>query len=477
MSSVEMELDLSQDLSAQQSLRVSPRLVAASYILELSSQELQQQIAAELNDNPALELLEVATCQVCGSELQGSICPWCIQRQRGQEAPREDPTASMYEDPPPPNAARTFDDDEFDPLTQVASEETLAEKLLADLGAILDQADMPIAEYLVGSLDDKGYLSATVEEVAYELDVDEQRVRDVLKQLQGLEPVGVGARNLHECLLIQIAYLEQLGIRQPHAREIVSQHLVELGEHKFGKIAHDLKISPEEVADVWEFVKAKLNPHPAHGFSDTNTRDRDTRAMYVLPDVIISKGENGFEIEVVESRRFALRVNPMYTKISSEFQRGDGAELSPEEKRHVQQYVGRAKLFIANINQRRQTIANITNCLVDKQRDFMERGIRYLKPLSRAAIANELGIHESTVSRATAAKYVMLPDGEVIPFSHFFTPSLSVKDVIKEMIEKEGQPLTDAQIAERLRERGIEIARRTVAKYRMQLDILPSSLR
>ena len=143
----------------------------------------------------------------------------------------------------------------------------------------------------------------------------------------------------------------------------------------------------------------------------------------------------------------------------------------------MQQYEGRTKLCIANINQRGQTVHKITKCLVDKQQDFLEKGVRHLKPLSRAAVATELGVHESTVSRATASKYVMLPDGEVIPFSHFFTPSLSIKDVIKELIEKEGQPLTDAQIAERLRERGIHIARRTVAKYRMQLDILPSSLR
>lgn len=474
---MEMDLDLSPDLSGQQQLRVSPRLVAASYILELSSQELQQQIAAELNDNPALELVDVPTCQACGSELQGTVCPWCIQRQRSEDAPRDDRddlAAGMYDDPPPPSAQR-LSDEEFDPLTQVASEETLAEKLLTELGAILDAEDMPIAEYLVGSLDDKGYLSASIEEAAYDLDVSEARVRHVLSALQGLEPVGIGARNLHECLLLQLEYLENLGVKQPYAREIIEGYLVELGEHKFGKIAHDLKISPEVVSDVWEFVKAKLNPHPAHGFSATNTRDRDTRAMYILPDVIIAKGEDGFEVEVVESRRFLLRVNPMYTRISSELPKN--GSLSAEEKRHVQQYVGRAKLFIANINQRRQTIYNITTCLVNKQREFLEKGVRHLKPLSRAAVAAELGIHESTVSRATASKYVMLPDGEVIPFSHFFTPSLSVKDIIKEMIEKEGRPLTDAQIAERLRERGIEIARRTVAKYRMQLDILPSSLR
>jgi len=470
-----MELEFSQDLGAHQSMKVSPRLVAANYILELSSQELQQQIATELSENPALELVDVPTCQVCGSELHGSICPWCIQRQKGEEISRLDSAADQYDDLSASSPDQGLDDD-FDPLTQVASEETLAERLLLELGSLLEERDLPIAEYLVGSLDDKGYLSTSVEEVQYELDVEEERVREVLRLLQGLEPIGIGARNLHECLRLQVAHLEQLGVEQPYAREIIFEYLVELGEHKFGKIAHDLKISAEEVADVWGFVKAKLNPHPAHGFSATNARDRDTRGMYILPDVIIGQGETGLEVEVVESRRFLLRLSPMYTQITGDVQRS-GGELSAEDRRHIQQYVGRAKLFIANINQRRQTIHNITTCLVEKQREFLEQGIRHLKPLSRAAVANELGIHESTVSRATAAKYVMLPDGEVIPFSHFFTPSLSIKDVIKEMIEKEGRPLTDAQIAEHLRERGIEIARRTVAKYRMQLDILPSSLR
>src|SRR6266540_4201281 len=150
---MEMELDLSQELSSLQSMKVSPRLVAASYILELSSQELQQQIANELNDNPALELVDVPTCQVCGSELQGTVCPWCVQRQRSEEAPRdlqEDGASTMYDDPPPP-ATQRLTDEEFDPLTQVASEETLAEKLLTELGAVLDDdVDMQIADYLVG---------------------------------------------------------------------------------------------------------------------------------------------------------------------------------------------------------------------------------------------------------------------------------------------------------------------------------------
>jgi RNA polymerase sigma-54 factor len=474
---MELELDLGQDYSQNQTLKVSPRLVAANYILELSSQELQQQIATELSENPALELVEIPTCRVCGTELQGSICPRCIQRQKSSTTSPygAEGHTSSYDDLPD-GRGRSGDDEDFDPLTRVASEQTLAEKLLMDMGSALPDEDMPIAEYLVGSLDEKGYLAIRVEDVAYELDVSVDKVRAVLRVLQAQEPVGIGARNLRECLSLQIAHLEERGLSQSHALEIVTQFLTELGEHKFGRIAHELKISQQEVSDVWEFVKTKLNPHPAHGFSPTNASDRDTRAMYIVPDVVISRGAEDFEVEVVESRRFVLRVNPMYTRLSADLHRSS-ASMNPDEKRHVQQYVGRAKLFIANINQRRQTLFNITRCLVDQQRDYLEHGVRHLRALSRAAVAQQLGVHESTVSRATASKYVMLPNGEVIPYAHFFTPSLSVKDIMKEVIEKEGKPLTDSEIVERLKERGIHIARRTVAKYRMQLAILPSSLR
>jgi RNA polymerase sigma-54 factor len=473
-----MELDFEQTLSpyfgAQQSMKVSPRLVAANYILELSSQELQQAIAHEVHDNPALEVVDVPTCRVCGTEMQGSICPRCIQRQKtGSQASGPEASASNYDDAP---ENRAGEDDDFDPLTRVASEQTLAEKLMTDMGAVLPEADLPIAEYLIGSLDDKGYLSVKVEDVAFDLDADVDRVRAILRVLQSEEPVGIGARNLRECLLIQIDHLAERGFNQPFAREIVSQFLTELGEHKFARIGHELKISAASVSAAWEFVKHKLNPHPAHGFSPTNATDRDTRAMYITPDVTITRGVDDFEIDVIESRRFALRVNPMYTRLAADLNRS-GASMNSDEKKHVQQYVGRAKLFIANINQRRQTMLRITICIVDRQRAYLEHGVRSLQPLSRAGIAEQLGLHESTVSRATAGKFAMLPNSEVIPYSHFFTPSLSVKDIMKELIEKEGKPLTDNDILERLKADGIHIARRTVAKYRMQLDILPSALR
>src|SRR2546429_2924652 len=266
--SMELELDLGQEFTPSQTLKVSPRLVAANYILELSSQELQQQIATELSENPALELVEIPTCRVCGTELQGSICPRCIQPQKSGSASTygSDGRGYSYDDSPADSRNRGGDDEEFDPLTRVASEQTLAEKLLMDMGAALPEEDAPIAEYLVGSLDDKGYLAVKVEDVAYEMSVPVDKVRAVLRVLQAQEPVGIGARNLRECLSIQIQHLDERGISRPHAYEIVTQFLTELGEHKFGRIAHEIKISQQEVAEEWEFVKTKHNPHPAPGF-------------------------------------------------------------------------------------------------------------------------------------------------------------------------------------------------------------------
>ncbi|MDQ6672423.1 MAG: RNA polymerase factor sigma-54 [Chloroflexota bacterium] len=480
--STTMELELDQTLSpefgAHQAMKVSPRLVAASHILELSSQELQQAIAAELHDNPALELVDIPTCRVCGTELHGSICPRCIQRQKtdSRQTSAGDGGSPAFDEIS--DSRRVGSDEEvFDPLTRVASEETLAERLMSDLGSVLSAGDMPIAEYLIGSLDDKGYLAARVEDVAYEVEVDVDRVRSVLGVLQSQDPIGIGARNLRECLLIQIDHLDQRGVSQPMVREIVGQFLTELAEHKFSRIANELKVSPDAVSDAWEFVKQKLNPHPAHGFSPTNARDRDTQAMYIAPDVTISRGkDDAFEIEMVESRRFALRINPMYTRLAEDLRHPDAC-MNLDEKKHVQHYAGRARMFIANITQRRQTMLKITRCIVDRQRGYLEHGVRRLVPLSRAAVAEQLGVHESTVSRATASKYAMLPNGEVIPYAHFFTPSLSVKDILKEVVEKEGKPLTDSDIRERLDTHGIHIARRTVAKYRMQLAILRSALR
>jgi RNA polymerase sigma-54 factor len=441
--------------------------------------DLRDLVSKEVAENPALEVEEVAICQQCGRPLQGQICPHCLRAPATAEAA----DAGGYAEEPAgwQRSTAAGDEDDFDPTTRVAAQTSLPEHLMLSLQAQLPEEDGPIIEYLVGNLDDDGRLRCSVEEVVTLFAVAPQRVERAIRHLQAMEPIGVGARDLRECLLIQLNFIEQTGVRQPYAREIISTLLPQLSEHKYGVIAGVLGTDTEMVHQVSDYIKKNLNPFPARGFLGANLSGGGTQANHVLPDVIISKkalpgGAHAYEIEVVESRRFYPRLNPSYSHLYAEVS-SRHSQLSEHDRRHIQQYVSRAKLFIANIRQRHQTLTRITQCLVDMQRDFLDKGIRHLQPLTRARVASELGMHESTVSRATAAKYVMLPTGEVIPFSHFFVANLSVKDVIKDLISREETPLTDQELANTLRRLDIRVARRTVAKYREQLGILPSSLR
>jgi RNA polymerase sigma-54 factor len=469
-----MELNTELTLLPQQQQKVSPRLVAVNHILELSSLELQELIEKELEENPALELIETTVCPTCGAAMTGPVCTHCLSHaQKSKDLVELHQDEDDYFSETPAGGLHRSDD-EFDPMTIVATQVTLEEHLLNELRPMLSDEQVRIAEYLIGNLDTRGYLDCSVEEAASALGVPAEAVEEVLKLMQTVEPVGVGARSLEECLLIQLDYLEAQGISHPHVRAIVRHHLADLGEHKYGRIAQQLGITTEEVTSASDFIKRLLNPFPAQSFYSGGRNAHVAAGSYVLPDVIISKRDRGYEIDIVESKRFFLKINPLYTRLLSH---ADEASISEEERKHIQQYVSRAKQFLANIHQRRQTLLKITACIVAHQREFLSRGVRYLRPLTRAMVAAELGMHESTVSRATASKYVMLPSGQVIPFSDFFTPSLSVKDVIKDLIEHETAPLTDEQIRDELAKRGLHIARRTVAKYRDQLKILPSSLR
>jgi RNA polymerase sigma-54 factor len=258
------------------------------------------------------------------------------------------------------------------------------------------------------------------------------------------------------------------------ADAVVRDHLGRLGERKFREIASDLGVRSDEVVAAWEFIKTSLNPYPASAV--TAAVSGGGARTILRPDVLIREVDGELAVEVVESRRFSLRVAPIYSSLSSKLR---SAETTEADKEHVRQYVGRAKFFIDNINRRRATIQRIAEALVDRQRDYLVNGVQHLVPLTRAEVGELIGMHESTVSRATAEKYVMIPSGEVVPFSHFFTASLGIKDQIKRMIEAEDpkHPLSDQEIADALGEDGIALARRTVAKYRDELQILPARLR
>ncbi len=303
-----------------------------------------------------------------------------------------------------------------------------------------------------------------------------ERVEWVLARLQEVAPVGVGARDLRECLMLQIEYLQNEQEIPQFVREIVGQYLEELGSHKYGYIARQLHTTPEKVSEARNFIKENLTPFPSQDSRVGRTWRSPSRSVFVSPDVVISEREGKLDVEVMESRQFELRLSSAYIRMARQLETSPNS-FSEDERRHVREYVTRTKLFISNVNQRRKTIHRIASCLIELQEGYIRHGVRHLKPLTRAMLADHIGVHESTVSRATADKFVMLPTRRVVPFADFFTASLSVKDVIKEIITKENRALTDRQIGDKLRERGIRVARRTVAKYRAELGILPSTLR
>jgi RNA polymerase sigma-54 factor len=525
-------VDLTLQLGQEQQLRVSPTLIVLNQLLALSSQELQQLVQQELAQNPALELVEGHPCPTCGTPSVGPLCPFCEQPTAPQTTPAPTPKDTVAADQIGDDYYENFgdnrhtagrqDDDngDFDPMTLVASQPGRFDALLSDVATMLPPGDRLIAAYLIGSLDERGYLSCPLEDVAAACGVALERVAAVLAVLQHVAPTGVGARNLRECLLLQLTEIKQRGTPPlvPFVEEIITDYLAELGEHKFTMIAHTLGTSYESVAHVRDFIKTHLSPYPAQ---DGGSRpwNGPSPVRFVAPDVIIRARGGAFEVEVVESLRFSLRINPLYHRLSAAAAlhpqgrvpppNGNGTNgahgangtrgaddpppflsstepyaphhlqdaMSDGDKDHIRRYVSRSKLFISNIAQRRETIRRITTCLVSIQDDFLRNGIRHLQPLTRAQVAQYLGLHESTVSRATADKYVMLPNRQVIPFSDFFQASLSAKDMIKELITTEPRPLTDKEIVQRLRDQGVRIARRTVTKYRNQLGILPSTFR
>ncbi len=477
-----MDLDLTTEMSPEMGARVSPTLIAVNQILSLSSMDLQKAIKQEAEDNPAFEVVEHQTCPICGEQLRGGACANCAKQAvpDGAQAKSEGPSFDdyPYNDYVVGGTYASASDDDFDPMTLVAAERTLGERLLADLRTVLDPEDVFVADFLIGSLDDRGYLSQPYQDIARRLGLDEARVKQVLEELQHMGPPGIGARDLPECLELQLDHMvaEEDMPEPPHVRTIIREHLNELGTHKYGFIAQKMGITTDEVGAARDFIKAHLTPYPVMEAADFQTWGSPSRAQFVSPDVVIKLEEGDFAIDVMESRRFYMRLNPMYSRLAAEV-RSREQHYSEDERRHIQQYVARAKLFMSNINQRRETMQRIAKVLVEVQEDFLRHGVRHLRPLTRAQVAERTGLHESTVSRATAGKYVMLPNRQVIPFSDFFTASLSIKDVIKEIVVREGRPLTDREIVGLLRQEGIRVARRTVAKYRSQLGILPSTLR
>lgn len=450
----------------EQRVAVTPQMILANTVLHLSSTELEQAISQALAENPALELIEVLRCHRCGLPLSNGRCPSCSRAEFRAEVQ----TTTHLDRPTSPS------DEDNDPTTRLTASTTLSEHVLRQARTSLEAEDLPIATCIVENLDDHGFLGCGLDRVASLCKADLARVQAVASAIQQLDPVGVAAQDARECLLIQLDYLQQDGVEHPLAASLISEHWEAMSRQSFEEIARVLATTAGEIEQALTFIRDNLNPFPAHAdWADVHESPPEKENTYPIPDVIIKKSTDPgskieYEIELPGAQLFQLRVSAAYREALK--------GLSPSDD--IDEWSGfynKARLFIKSVEQRWQTLRSLARHLVDYQEDFVAHGDRHLKPLTRAQVARTMKVHESTVSRAVAGKFAQLPNGRIIPLAKFFDSAAPIKEIIKELIAQESKPLSDREIAARLAQRGHPIARRTVAKYRSAMKILPSSLR
>ena len=355
----------------------------------------------------------------------------------------------------------------------IVGQETLQQHLLEQVNSSeMADPDRKLAELIIGNIDDSGFLQSPPEDIATNTGMELEDLNRVLEVVHTFHPVGVGARDLRECLLIQ---LRRLSKDQSLEYRIVDRHLDDLGKRRFPEIARRLGTTPEQIQRAANFI-ATLDPKPGQIFTaDPNN--------YVLPDVNVEKIGAEYQISLNGEQIPHLRISNTYKDLMSQENNGN------DVKDYIRDKIRSGKFLIKSIHQRQQTISNIAHEIVSRQKDFLDYGPSALKPMTMVQIADVVGVHETTVSRAISGKYIATPQG-VFDMKYFFTPgyqtsagesmsNTSVKGAIAELVKAEdtGNPLSDKEIVEILEKRGIPIARRTVAKYRNELNILPSNMR
>jgi RNA polymerase sigma-54 factor len=330
----------------------------------------------------------------------------------------------------------------------------------------------PIAEMIIGNVDDYGYLKATVDELAFSTNIAPDKIVEVLKIVQEFHPPGVAARDLQECLLLQ---LQRSGREKTIEYRIIRDYMDALAKRKLPEIARGLGVGVDQVQSALERI-GNLEPRPGRDFSPNNER-------YISPEVFVQKVGDDYVVTTNNEQIPHLRISNTYKDWMS--QSGTSAEV----REYIRDKIRAGKFLIKSLQQRQQTILNIGNEIVKRQREFMDKGVAFLRPMTMVQVAEVVGVHETTVSRAVSNKYIETPQG-IFELKYFFTSGIqtdsgsgvsntSVKDMVGEMFKGENpnKPLSDQEIVKMLKEKGIVIARRTVAKYRAELNILPSNLR
>lgn len=541
-----MAIELKQQLKISQQLVMTPQLQQAIKLLQLNQLELVNLVQQELQENPVLEESDVeeeteaertdATLDDYqdgpdGADSDGGdrsddrgdssdgdgerevASDLAAGDQGDGEAPgSKAPNADVADDVGPTDAEKIADIEweqylESHPMTGldhggIAGEDdrpsleatytrrpSLAEHLAWQLQVTdLDAEEFEIARWIIGNIDDRGFLRSTVEELARQANADEADVERVLAAIQQLDPTGVGARDLRECLLIQI---DTRKVGDALVRTLVDEHIDLLQKRDFRGLSRVTGATLQEVADAARVIGG-LEPRPGRGFGGEDP-------VYITPDIYVYKIGDDFHVLLNEDGLPKLKINSMYREVlSSGSSNGaaptdstQAAELAEKDtKNYVHNKVRSAMWLIKSIHQRQRTIYKVMQSIIQFQRDFFEHGVAYLKPLNLRDVAEDIEMHESTVSRVTTNKYVHTPQG-IFELKYFFNSSIgrsdggeavaseSVKEKIRKIIESEdpARPMSDQRIAEMLKAANIDIARRTVTKYREAMNILSSTKR
>jgi len=468
---VGLRLELAQKQT--QKLVLTPKMQQAMHMLQLPLLELETYLEQELVENPVLEQVQSSTDEQASADGDGTSGD--VREQEASAESFEDAWNEYYYEGSDfsrnregEEAKRAFAE------SSITKRESFASYLLTQLRlAIDDEEEYRIGEWIIGEIDDRGYFTSSVEQGAETLGVSPDAVEAVLGKIQNFEPTGIGARDLRECLLLQ------MDSRYPdneQLRELVSEHLELLEKRQLPKIAQRMGIGVEEVHDLARLV-ATLEPRPGREYTGEETQ-------YVVPDTTVTKVDDEYVVTVNDDSIPRIRISTYYQQLLA------NSETPKEVTDYVKGKYRAAKWLLSNIEQRKNTIYRVTKCIVDLQKDFLDKGEAFLRPLTLQEVAERVGLHESTISRVTSKKYVDTPQG-ILELKRFFSSSIgnqngdaksaiAVRKEISELIDGEDKkkPLSDQRIADILREKqGLDIARRTVTKYREVLGILPSKLR
>jgi RNA polymerase sigma-54 factor len=466
-----MALEIKQQLRLTQQLIMTPQLQQALKILQMPRLELTNAIQIELRENPVLEEVLGLPEEEWEGPLAGAQEVFAFSPSKEiplEKIPWDYNTTPYYEVP-------QYEDDEDRPsLEQTLSQPSnLTDYLIWQLRLTdLDDQDKKIGMLIIGNLDEHGYLQADLDSIAIECNAPLEKVESVLKKIQEFDPPGIGARDLRECLLIQVRHM---GMEGSLAERIIRDHLKDLEGNRLQQISRTLGVTVEEVVEAVEWIRG-LEPKPGRLYGSEEVQ-------YITPDVYVFKFQDDYVIVLNDDGLPKLRLSPFYVRSLN------NKELPKEARNYIQEKMRSAIWLIKSIHQRQKTIYKVTESIMKFQREFLDKGMDYLKPLVLKDVAIDTGLSESTISRVVTNKYVHTPQG-LYELKFFFNSSIpkadgeavasqSVKEQIRRLIQKEDprNPLSDQEIVEILFKRGINIARRTVAKYRMELGILPSNRR